>query len=89
MIKERLNNKYSRVSLIKPHLCAKDFDKTSLLYFTIVILRHSDDVTVTLFVHTQYKMWIKLNHETNHIVSKGGKFTSNTLPEIVCIDELK
>ena len=86
MIKECLNNKYLRVSLIKPHLCVKTFDKTSRLCFTIVILTHCDNVTVT-FVHTLYKMWIKLNHGTNQIVSKDWKFKSNTLPEFVCTNK--
>ena len=70
MIKERLNNKYFKVSLIKAHLCVKNFDKTLPLCFTIGILIHCNDVTMTLFVHTLYKMWITLNHETNRIVSK-------------------
>ena len=52
LIKERFNNKYLKVYLIKPHLCVKTFDKPSPLFFTIVILTHCDDVTVTLFIHT-------------------------------------
>ena len=89
MIKKRLNNKYLRVSMIKPHFFVKSFDKTSLLCFAIVILALCDEVTVTLFVHTLYKLGIKLNHETNRIVSKGGKFKSSTLLECFCTDKSK
>ena len=78
-----------RVSLIKSHLCVKNYDKTSHLCFTNVILAHCGDVIVTLFVHTLYKLWIKLNDETNRIVSKGGKFESNNLLEFFCTDKLK
>ena len=37
MVKERLNNKYLRISLIKPHLCVTNFDRISL--------PHCDDIT--------------------------------------------
>ena len=77
MIKERLNNKYLRVSTMKPHLCVKNIDKTSSLCFTTVILTLCGDVTVT-FVHARNKMGIKLNHETNGIVSEGVMFKCNT-----------
>ena len=44
MIKERLNNKYLRISTMKPHLCVKNIDKTSSLCFTSVILTLCGDV---------------------------------------------
>ena len=35
MITERLNSKYLKVSLTKPHLCVKNFDKTSHVFYNV------------------------------------------------------
>ena len=77
--KDRLNNYYLGITLIKLHVC-------------ITILTQEDDVIIALFVPTSYKMQIKHNHESNYVVWKaaiGGKFKSNMLLEFICTDKPK
>ena len=62
------------------------------LHLYITILTQEDNVITALFVPTLYKMQIKHNHESNHVVWKaaiGGKFKSNMLLEFVCTDKPK
>ena len=78
MVKERSNNKYLRISLIKPHLCVTDFDRISLPHCDDVTDIRSDDIQNV----------IKFNHKCNCTVQKVGSLNL-TLLDFVCTNKLK